>query len=168
MAVSRDEIFARISEIGKTAGNSSGESLTALQQLLILLNGSGLVASLAFIGTILTSRITLKFMPFYWSTVCFGIGIAACLIDLLTNSYYFSLAVKKYKKNYLERDPTELMQLAPLINLLKMLAEPTKGQIICSDIGKYARFLSVLMFVFGLSSGFLNLYFLYNHFPTTK
>jgi len=43
-----DEIRSQISEMGKSAGHGSEENSKLFYSLLITLNGSGLVASLAF------------------------------------------------------------------------------------------------------------------------
>jgi hypothetical protein len=59
-----DEIRKRISEIGKLAGNGLEENTKIIFQSLILLNGSGLVASLAFIGSILNSNFHTPYIPF--------------------------------------------------------------------------------------------------------
>lgn len=45
-----NEIHSRISEMGKSAGQGLEENSKIIYSLLIALNGSGLVASLAFIG----------------------------------------------------------------------------------------------------------------------
>lgn len=52
-----EEIRARITKMGISAGQGKEENSKLFYSFLVTLNGSGLAASLAFIGTILNSKL---------------------------------------------------------------------------------------------------------------
>lgn len=147
------EIHSRISEMGKSAGSGLEENTKIIYTLLVTLNGSGLVASLAFIGTLLNSGLKNRYMPFYWSVIFFGIGITISFISLISNYFYFRMAVARYFKNYLNVHPSTIVDISGLLPVLVALQTPTKGQIVCSTLQKYLPLISTISFAIGLSFG---------------
>jgi hypothetical protein len=161
------EIRARISEMGISAGRGSEENAKIIYSLLIAINGSGLVASLAFIGAVLGAKIHILHMPFYWCVIFFGVGILTGFISLLSNYFYFRFAVQRYHTSYLEVDPITLTDIASYIPVLTALKTPTCGQVICSYLMKYLPIISTIFFTLGLIVGVMNLNELNNIFQAT-
>jgi len=159
-----EEVRKCISEMGKSAGHGSEENSKLLFSLLIALNGSGLVASLAFIGTILSSQLKLGYMPFYWCVICFGIGLTAGFISLLFNYLYFKMAVSRYEREYLSVDATKITTVLDYIPILTALQTPTCGMQVTSWLNKYLPALSVAAFAVGLSFGIYYINILGIHF----
>lgn len=159
-----NEIRNHISEMGKLAGHGSEENSKLLYSILITLNGSGLVASLAFIGTILSSQLKLGYVPFYWCVICFGIGLTAGFISLLFNYLYFKMAVSRYEREYLSVDVTKITTALDYIPILTALKTPTCGMQITSWLNKYLPVLSVAAFATGLSFGIYYINILRIHF----
>jgi hypothetical protein len=153
-----DEIHVRISEMGKSAGHGFEENAKIIYSLLVTLNGSGLIASLAFIGTILGAKLEIAYMPFYWCVILFGIGITTSFISLLSNFLYFRMAVSKYHESYLNVDPAKLTGIDGLLPVLTTLATATKGQRICSNLQKYLPVISIIAFALGLIAAVFYLY----------
>lgn len=151
------EIHSRISEMGISAGRGSEENAKIIYPLLVALNGSDLVASLAFIGAILGVKLQISHLPFYWCVIFFGIGIITGFISLLSNFFYFRFAVQRYYSSYLEVDPITLASVSSLIPVLIALQTPTRGQIICRYLLKYLPIISTIFFTFGLIMGIINL-----------
>ncbi len=148
-----NEIRLHISEMGKSAGKGLEENSKIIYQLLIVLNGSGLVASLAFIGAILSAKLATNYIPFYWCVIIFGIGILTAFFSLLSNFIYFRMAVGKYYRVYLNEDPHKLVSLTNLIAVLEALSTPTKGQKISAGFQKYLPIFSSISFLIGLVIG---------------
>lgn len=159
-----NEIRSKISEMGKSAGHGSEENSKLLYSLLITLNGSGLVASLAFIGTILSSQLKLGYVPFYWCVICFGIGLTAGFISLLFNYLYFRMAVSRYEREYLSKDLSNVSTAAGYIPILRALSTPTCGMQITSWLNKHLPALSAAGFATGLSFGMYYITILGKHF----
>lgn len=148
-----ENIHQRINEMGKYAGQGLEENARIIYSLLVTLHGSGLVASLAFIGTSLSAKLRVTHMPFYWCVIFFGIGIIASFVSFLSNYLYFRMAVAKHHRCYLDANPSELTDLNGLIPVLDTLATATKGQRICATLQKYLLILSTLAFAIGLIVG---------------
>ena len=66
--------------MGKSAGHGLEENTKIVFQLLVVLNGSGLIASLAFIGAIIDAELGTSYIPFYWCVIVFSVGLIAGIL----------------------------------------------------------------------------------------
>gem|GEM_PF-4034590 len=153
-----EEIRIRITEMGISAGQGQEENSKLLYSLLVALNGSGLAASLAFIGTILNSKLNLGYVPFYWCVICFGMGLTAGFISLLFNYLYFRMAVSRYEREYLAADATKITTAEHYIPILIALSTPTCGMKTTAWLNRYLPVLSATTFAVGL---FFGIYYLH-------
>lgn len=154
----------QLNAIGKRGMQSLDESSKAVVLSLQVLNGGGLVATLAFMGTILASTCRATSLPFYWSAICFGFGLLCTLAITLGNFFYFRCAVTKHIQKTLQADTVELTtQLSDQQKFNEFLGELsilTKAQIFFTQhINKFLWF-SAGAFVSGMFSGFIYLFYL--------
>jgi hypothetical protein len=134
------------------------ESYESISQWLIMLNGTGLIASLAFLGTTFSDRYTFGFVPFLVSILLFGLGCLFAFFLVISGYSYFSSLVKQYKANINDKFLREdIINDEIATEVLKKTNTETNFQKLCKKSGQVFIIISSLFFMGGMFSGFIYL-----------